>query len=399
MNIEKRNQLYDYGLPALKVSGAEDLYWEGEEDASNEFLEVKEDNSGIGSRIKRLAGFFDFLDFGSTSSTTTETPPEQEVSTDDPDNEETPGGRDDDIDPGSGVPERVEPEPVEKTLRVTFVVMEPYQTEFSNRDSEHFRNFSQTLAEAVNALYEDLPGTQRASLVRIQSRVSDEFSCKVTLDILTTGYDNTEHITQILQDHIRNRRQLGFTIVSDADFGASVIDSALDTHDLTTSVASRASGCRPTLPCASSSTMICEEQRCNGYNDCPAGDDEYNCATDQVSEQELEQGVDKFPEGSGDESWFDTTTVENIPSSTTDRTATMTDLPYFRPNCPPGEFSCDDTRCVRNSARCDGRRDCHDGTDEAGCSKTSSNTRVAIYDESELSHSAFTDLEIASYKF
>jgi hypothetical protein len=33
---------------------SEDLYWEGEEDASNEFLEVKEHGSGIYGRLSRM---------------------------------------------------------------------------------------------------------------------------------------------------------------------------------------------------------------------------------------------------------------------------------------------------------------------------------------------------------
>lgn len=51
--------LWQYFI-ALQVS-AEDLYWEGEEDASNEFLEVKVENLGIGSHLRRLKrGLFDF---------------------------------------------------------------------------------------------------------------------------------------------------------------------------------------------------------------------------------------------------------------------------------------------------------------------------------------------------
>lgn len=55
-----------------------------------------------------------------------------------------------------------------ETLRVTFVVMEPYREKYSNRDSVEFQNLSQSLADSVNLLFESLPGTQKASLVRIQ---------------------------------------------------------------------------------------------------------------------------------------------------------------------------------------------------------------------------------------
>ncbi|CAH2207773.1 jg13175, partial [Pararge aegeria aegeria] len=75
---------------------------------------------------------------------------------------------DDNLNGGSGAREpELEPELKEKTLRVTFVVMEPYREKYSNRDSPEFQNFSKSLAGAVNTVFRDLPGTHRASLVRI----------------------------------------------------------------------------------------------------------------------------------------------------------------------------------------------------------------------------------------
>lgn len=57
---------------------------------------------------------------------------------------------------------------ISETLRVSFVVMEPFLDDYSNRDSELFKTFSYNLANAVNALFDAEPGTQKASLVRIQ---------------------------------------------------------------------------------------------------------------------------------------------------------------------------------------------------------------------------------------
>ena len=36
--------------------------------------------------------------------------------------------------------------------------------------------------------------------------------------------------------------------------------------------------------------------------------------------------------------------------------------------CSSGAFRCTNGQCVRSSDRCDGTRDCTDGSDETGCS-------------------------------
>ena len=42
----------------------------------------------------------------------------------------------------------------------------------------------------------------------------------------------------------------------------------------------------------------------------------------------------------------------------------------FSSDCATGEFQCvSDRRCIPESRRCDNRRDCEDGSDEANCRK------------------------------
>ncbi|XP_028158937.1 atrial natriuretic peptide-converting enzyme-like [Ostrinia furnacalis] len=394
----------------VQASPSEDLYWEGEEDASNEFLEVKDEDIGISGHLKRLKrDFFDFLSPFTTSTTSTTTPPPQEeIATEDPDADQT-----EDVDHGSGSHDPVEADLKEKTLRVTFVVIQPYQSEYSNRDSEQFQSFSKAIADAANLLYEKqkLPGTQKASLVRIQSRISDDFSCKVTMDIITSGYDDTDRIAQILRDHIRNHSRLGSVVVDNREeLKTNVIDPGytepqcspdeIQCGDDTCVPGSRRCdgindcsdgsderGCPSDIwseqdmdqsqiapdcerySCASSSKTICVEKRCDSFMDCPEGDDEDNCkaVTDRESENEIPRGD---TDGSVDVFDSETTTPASTRETTTPRESFT---------CPPGEFSCDETRCVSFEKRCDRRADCYDGADEQGCD-TGSQVMVRLHD-------------------
>ncbi|CAH2036029.1 unnamed protein product, partial [Iphiclides podalirius] len=402
---------------------AEDIYWEGEEDSSNEFLEVREPESGLVGHLRRLKRQL-FWPFSST----TEAPAEYESATDD--NYDEPNGNDldeDDANEGSGTLIKPELDTKEKTLRVTFVVMEPYLKQYSNRDSEQFQNISRGLADAVNALFNDLPGTQRANLVRIQSRLSDEFSCKVTMEIVTSGYENTKEIVRILQDHIKQRRHLGVFTVDDKEFSSADITDPGNAN----------------LDCASDE-MRCDDGRCvpysawcNGVVECADGTDEASCSgqdenrVDQEQEpvrrgddDEPEPPIGETPTGGeerGASADRDIEEEENGEEETCTATypcinSNITICDKHRCNkivdCPEGEdelgcndidenrdvpgglftvapdsdnevvpatttvqsticlvdeFRCDNTRCIPVGSRCDRRPDCDDGTDEAGC--------------------------------
>ncbi|XP_061720060.1 basement membrane-specific heparan sulfate proteoglycan core protein isoform X2 [Cydia pomonella] len=322
---------------------SEDLYWEGEEDASNEFLEVKEHESGLAGHLSRIKRQFDFFNiFSSSSSTTPEPEDTEDTSTDDPAGGVVPF--DDETGDGSGAHVPVDTsEPKEKTLRVTFVAMQPYQEEYSNRDSPQFQNFSKSLANAVNKIYEEqgrnreISGTQRASLVRIQSRATDDFSCKVTLDIVTTGYYDMDKIARILQDHIHNRRSLEGVVVSEADFSATNVDPASNESCPDDWVRCDGGACHPGYT------------RCNGVKDCSDGADEAGCPSDD--------SINEIPRGE-----------ENLPLPETERPRSAVDTDESsNPECHTEELTCDNTRCVSVTKRCDGHNDCDDGLDEQNC--------------------------------
>ncbi|KAM3968767.1 basement membrane-specific heparan sulfate proteoglycan core protein isoform 3-T3 [Aphomia sociella] len=344
----------------VEKSTAEDLYWEGEEDSSNEFLEVKEADLGISSHLRRLKrDWFDFNPF--SLSPETKTPESTDVESITEDNEDNEADQDQEHE-GSGdgrigIPDS---DTKEKTLRVTFVVNEPYQSQYSDRDSTEFRTFSQSLADAVNQLLESR-GSYKASLVRIQSRVFDEFSCKVTLDIVTTGHDDLDELAELLRNHIRNRRQLGSVIVSEDEFSANVIDpdTPLDT-------------CAVDEIVCDVNRCIDRSKRCDGYRDCTDGTDERNCFDDTttpaalpcdnqiicvnstviICREQLCDGITDCPEGDDE-------------YCTTERTEQVTE------RCGADDFRCSNNKCIESKRRCDSVVDCENAEDEENCSCTS----------------------------
>ena len=103
-------------------------------------------------------------------------------------------------------------------------------------------------------------------------------------------------------------------------------------------------GCSSTQFRCTSGQCVSTSSRCTGINTCSDRSDEMNCS-------KLLLLVLVFP----------TRNVINLFSLTFEPTITVT--------CSSGAFRCSNRQCIRSSDRCDGNRDCTDGSDERNCSK------------------------------
>ena len=101
-------------------------------------------------------------------------------------------------------------------------------------------------------------------------------------------------------------------------------------------------GCTSTeFRCSNGQCVSSRFSRCTGFRTCTDGSDERNCSKFLI--------------------YFD---CFNSSSYIWTLLATICTV-----SCQSGAFRCNNGMCISSSDRCDGNRDCTDGSDEIGCSK------------------------------
>ncbi|XP_073829721.1 terribly reduced optic lobes isoform X13 [Musca autumnalis] len=116
-----------------------------------------------------------------------------------------------------------------------------------------------------------------------------------------------------------------------------------------------------TFTCRESNVVICDEQVCDRYEDCPDGEDELNCGSDDDDDEYLYNKVCRENEFKCDERCLPKEYLCNGFTECADGTDER-DCP--EKECKSTEYKCRAGNCIDLGRRCDTIRDCPDGDDE-----------------------------------
>ncbi|KYB27640.1 Basement membrane-specific heparan sulfate proteoglycan core protein-like Protein [Tribolium castaneum] len=338
---------------------------EGQQEAKEDYDEEEEDPQDFND-VNRM-GFDLFKPDTAYNRSIPETRNETQFGYDDEDNLITSGEGSTD---GTSVPHIPVPHhPV--YYRISFTVSEPYVDAFSDRNSFRYRDFSEDLIREIDRLYQSIPGTQSATVIKIEKREADAFTSKVTIDLGSDGYINDEIIKDVLYSQITNNHRLGKTTVLPEDFQFRVFEASTNVMCDVNEIPCHSGECVPS------------EARCNGNFECADHSDEAGCeifaeTSSTTTLDDLDLGSGLPDEGRSPESKCRADDIvrcaDGSPSICADQVcdgvkdcADGGDEKNCSSDCAKGEISCDITRCIPESKRCDGMKDCQDDTDERDC--------------------------------
>ncbi|XP_048518441.1 basement membrane-specific heparan sulfate proteoglycan core protein isoform X4 [Dendroctonus ponderosae] len=303
---------------------------------------------------------------------------------------------------GSPILQAVLPSAHPKYYRIIVTVEEYYADEFHDRISEAFHQLASKLEAGVQELFQGKPGEQIATVISIEQKKDDLFNVRATIDLESKGWTDNDGINKFIYDKIQDNRKLGEVTVSPEDF-------------VFTSFEEEQPKCEEGQVMCLSRQCVRGDARCNGVRDCNDKSDEEGCPTPTFTPA-LEPAFETVTVPLATSSLFTTipTTTTTTTSTTTPTTTTPTpefgsgdgeepeepiraddvfscehgDGKYygdqkcdgtrdckdgsdeahcFAPKCAQGEFGCDLNRCLPMSSRCDGLSDCEDETDEQEC--------------------------------
>uniref|UniRef100_A0A8C5G185 Low-density lipoprotein receptor-related protein 12-like n=1 Tax=Gouania willdenowi TaxID=441366 RepID=A0A8C5G185_GOUWI len=106
------------------------------------------------------------------------------------------------------------------------------------------------------------------------------------------------------------------------------------------------------VPCGNSLGCFSEQQRCDGFWNCPNGSDEQNCSWCEHNEFPCSRNGACYPPS-------DRCNYQNRCPNGSDEKNCF--------SCQPGNFHCKNNRCVFESWVCDAQDDCGDASDEESC--------------------------------
>ncbi|XP_066260113.1 basement membrane-specific heparan sulfate proteoglycan core protein isoform X1 [Euwallacea similis] len=274
------------------------------------------------------------------------------------------------------------PHPVYYRFLVT--VAEFYQSDFEDRDSEAFQELARKMENGVRELFSSKQGDQQPTVISIEKDKTDNFKMGVTVDLKSIGWYDSQSIENFLYQHVRDQRRIGDAIVTPDNFKFRPFEEC-EEHELT----------------CNSKQCVDRSARCNGIRECNDNSDEIGCpsittttsTTAATPRREYESPTTstilsstttttEIPDiGSGDGDFVHRADdVESCADGTgsyygdqkCDGTKQCLDGSdeencMEEDKCAQGEFSCDLTRCLPLNSRCDGLDDCTDKTDEQEC--------------------------------
>ncbi|KYB27639.1 Basement membrane-specific heparan sulfate proteoglycan core protein-like Protein [Tribolium castaneum] len=221
--------------------------------------------------------------------------------------------------------------------RISFTVSEPYVDAFSDRNSFRYRDFSEDLIREIDRLYQSIPGTQSATVIKIEKREADAFTSKVTIDLGSDGYINDEIIKDVLYSQITNNHRLGKTTVLPEDFQFRVFEASTNVMCDVNEIPCHSGECVPS------------EARCNGNFECADHSDEAGC---DCAKGEISCDITRcIPESKRCDG------MKDCQDDTDERDCIV---------CRDDEIKCDN-KCIPLNKRCDGTADCSNRADELNC--------------------------------